>query len=414
MSILSAGALALALWACQPQVQDTSLVISSDPDLRNRVAELLPVLARRAGMELDRPIRAERRSRQELEAYLIFKLDQELPPREARVRTRSYELLGMVDPGFDLREVLLSVYTEQVAGFYDPDSTALFVMEDMPVEMLETVLVHELVHAVQDQTADLDSLTAMERGNDRQVAAQSAIEGHATLIMLEHMAETVQGEPVDLSTLPDVSAAIRPAMEAMRDQYPALASAPVLIQESLLFPYVEGASYLAELWHTSGTRPPPFGAYLPQSTEQILNPEVAPGAAEDPPTELALAVEAGVTVLYENTLGQLEVGIFLDELLGVGNRGLAQGWDGDRFLLLEGPGGEEGLLWVTVWDGARARDDFAAAVSGGLSALPLAATLESAYILGRPGTILRVGLEPSFPVQARAGKTNTSDVEEEG
>ena len=30
----------------------------------------------------------------------------------------------------------MSVYTEQVAGFYDPDSTALFVLDDQPQDAL--------------------------------------------------------------------------------------------------------------------------------------------------------------------------------------------------------------------------------------------------------------------------------------
>ncbi|MFO8174853.1 MAG: hypothetical protein R6T96_11260, partial [Longimicrobiales bacterium] len=102
MNFLLTGALALALTACGSPAPDTTLVISSDPELRSRVAELLPVLAEKARMELNHPIRAERRTREELEGYLVFKLDQELPPEEARARTRSYELLGMVEEGFDL------------------------------------------------------------------------------------------------------------------------------------------------------------------------------------------------------------------------------------------------------------------------------------------------------------------------
>jgi len=187
--MVAAAALALVLTACTPQLQESDLVVSSDPELRARVAELLPDLAARARMELVRPVRVERRSREELVSYLDYKLDEELPPQEAGWRTKSYELLGLVPEDLDLREILLSVYTEQVAGFYDPDSTALFVMDDMAVELLEGVLVHELVHAVQDQTANLDSLTAEERGSDRVAAAQSAIEGHATLVMLEYMAQ---------------------------------------------------------------------------------------------------------------------------------------------------------------------------------------------------------------------------------
>lgn len=404
MSLIAVGALALVLSACGPQAPDTSLVISSDPILRNRVAELLPVLAERARMELNRPIRAERRSREELEGYLRFKLDQELPPEEARVRTLSYSLLGMMEEGLDLRKLLLSVYTEQVAGFYDPDSTALFVLDDMSVEMLETVLVHELVHAVQDQTANLDSLTAKGRGNDRQVAAQSAIEGHATLIMLEYMAEQLRGEPVDFSDLPDFSETIRPSLEAMREQYPALAGAPAIIRESLLAPYIEGATFMAAFWQKVEGRPAPFGAYLPQSTEQILNPSRGPGGEVDMPTELRLSVEGSVPVIYENTLGQMEVEIFLDELLGEGNRGLAQGWDGDRFLLLEDASGEPSLVWVAVWDTEVQRDRFVNGVQGALGALPLPSTIEGTELIGRPGWVLRVGLDPGISVEVWEGE----------
>lgn len=404
MNFLAAGALAFLLSACGSEPPDTTLVISSDPALRTRVAELLPVLADRAGMELTRPIRAERRTREELESYLRYKLDQELPPAEAEVRTRSYALLGMVPQELDLRGLLLSVYTEQVAGFYDPDSTALFVMDDMAVELLETVLVHELVHAVQDQTVDLDSLTAKERGNDRQVAAQSAIEGHATLVMLEHMAEGLRGEPVDLSALPDFSQSIRPALEAMRDQYPVLASAPAIIQESLLFPYVEGASFVAASWQASGGRPPPFWDLLPQSTEQVLNPEWAAPNQVDAPTELLLSAGEAMEVAYENTLGQMEVGVFLETLLGDGHRGLAQGWDGDRFLLLKATGnGAGGLVWASVWDSEGQRDAFVSALQGGLGQLPLPATLVAADVLGRPGALLRIGLGESLEVEISEG-----------
>lgn len=404
MSLFAVGALALVLSACGPQAPDTSLVISSDPALRNRVAELLPVLAERARMELNRPIRAERRSREELEGYLRYKLNQELSPEEARVRTLSYSLLGMMEEGLDLRKLLLSVYTEQVAGFYDPDSTALFVLDDMPVEMLETVLVHELVHAVQDQTANLDSLTAKGRGNDRQVAAQSAIEGHATLIMLEYMAEQLRGEPVDFSDLPDFSETIRPSLEAMREQYPALAGAPAIIRESLLAPYIEGATFMAAFWQEVEGRPAPFGRYLPQSTEQILNPSRGPGGEVDMPTELRLSVEGSAPVIYENTLGQMEVEIFLDELLGEGNRGLAQGWDGDRFLLLEDASGEPSLVWVAVWDTEAQRDSFVNGVQGALGALPLPSTIEGTELIGRPGWVLRVGLDPEISVEVWEGE----------
>jgi len=276
-------------------------------------------------------------------------------------------------------------------------------MDDMPEDQLEPVLVHELVHAVQDQTANLDSLTARERGNDRQVAAQAAIEGHATLIMLEYSVEKLQGRPVDLSQLPDFSQALGPALEEFRAQYPALASAPTIVQESLLFPYLKGASFVLALWGAGPGRPAPFGEHLPQSTEQILDPARILGVDPDWPTELEILPGDGLHVLYENSLGQMETEILLQEHLGVPGRALARGWDGDRYLLLRGPRGEEGLFWVSVWDSAEERDLFVEGLRPALPGLPGRATLREADVLGRPGAILQSGDLPDLSLEIREG-----------
>jgi hypothetical protein len=401
--MVAIAAIALVLGACGPPAQDTILVQSSDPALQSRVAELLPVLAETAHMDLVRPIRAERRTREELERYLRFKLDQELPPEEARRLTRSYALLGLLEEETDLRAILLSVYNEQVAGFYDPDSTALFVMDDMPAPMLETVLVHELVHAVQDQTANLDSLTAKERGSDRRAAAQSAIEGHATLVMFVYMAEQMFGEAFDIASLPDLSQALGPAMEAMRTQYPALTSAPAILRESLFFPYLEGANFVAALWSPREERPPPFGDFLPQSTEQVLNPGKAFGEGRDVPTELRVTLAEGYRPLYHNSLGQMELEILLEEHLGAPGRALAQGWDGDRYVLAAGPDEQEVLVWASVWDAAADRDRFLSGFQRALPGFSFPTSLEELEIDGRPGALLRVGVPPAVSVMVGEG-----------
>ncbi len=400
MTILSVLALVVGFAACGDTASDTTLVRSSDPELAARVAELLPALVRHTGLELKEPVRVERRSRDDLVRYLRAKLDEELPPAEAARVSDAYRLLGLFPDDVDLREILLSVYTEQVAGFYDPDSTTLFLLSDVPVETVQTILVHELVHAVQDQTADLDSLTSRSRGNDRQTAAGAAIEGHATLVMLEYLAEEIRGEPVDLSLLKDFSRTLRPALEGMRSQYPALARAPAILQESLLFPYLGGATFVQELWQSVDGRPAPFGAYLPQSTEQVLEPERLTGASPDPPTELRLEVAGPFRPVYENTLGQLEVQVLLQEHLGPGDRSLAEGWDGDRFVLLEGAGGEA-LVWAAVWDDSGARDRFLEGFGSAVGRLMAPASLESVEVDGRPGTLLRIGVGDDVPVRIR-------------
>jgi hypothetical protein len=385
--LVLAGTFGLLLAACEPQQVPDTMVLSSDPALRAQAQELLPDLARRAGLELRRPVRLERRSREQLVRYLTAKLDEDMPREEAARVVRTYALLGMVPRDLDVRGLLLSVYTEQVAGFYDPDSSALFVLDDQPPQALSSVLIHELVHAVQDQTVSLDSLTDRVRGNDRQTAALAAIEGHATLVMMEYIMENMQGAPLDVSTLPGFADQLRPALEAVRAQYPVLGQAPRIIQESLLFPYVEGAGFVHGVWRARSGRPAPFGQLLPQSTEQILHPDHLVGARDDP-RELQLRVP-DARVVHSDVLGRHEVELVLREHSGDAGAS-ADGWDGDRFALVETPAGD-GLAWVSVWDDDATRDSFLQKLRPLLGRLPARATVEPLSVEGVPALLLRVG-----------------------
>ncbi|MFW6199809.1 MAG: DUF6782 family putative metallopeptidase, partial [Gemmatimonadota bacterium] len=405
----------------QDSLADSLLVRTDDPELREMARRLLPDLARRSGLELREPVRIARRTREELVNYLTAKLNEDLPPERAESVTATYELLGLLPEGFDLREILLSVYTEQVAGFYDPDSVALFVMDDQPAASLETVLIHELVHAVQDQATDLDSLTAPARGNDRQVAAQAAIEGHATVVMLEHLMEQAAGQAVDLSEIPDFTSQVRPALESLRGQYPALAGAPRVIQESLLFPYVEGAGYVQALWQVESGRPAPFGVHLPQSSEQVLELAREPEEGWDVPTRVTLRIasadaDAGgvgrdggngaaagdggtdLDPVYENSMGEMEVRILLEEVAGADLAGIDVGWDGDQYALFRDADGVESLVWYSVWDSTDDRNAFLARLEPALDRMPRVAGLESLDVAGRPGVLLEIGDPPRIRV----------------
>lgn len=375
-----------------------TLVVSSDPVLREMAAAMLPQLARRSGLRVREPVRLERRSRDELEAYLRFKLDEELSPDRARNMTAAYARLGMMEPDTDLRALLLSVYREQVAGFYDPDSTALFVLDDQGPEVLEPVLLHELVHAVQDQWTDLEALTDPARENDRIVAAQAAVEGHATLVMMEFMMEGMQGGEVDLVRIPGFSARLRDLMARAGDQYPALAAAPLVVREGLLYPYVEGAGFVLAAWQAAGDREGGLEAILPSSTEQVSMPSRFLDDPVDAPTSLTITVDSA-EVLYSDNLGYLETGIFLEELAGPEARKAATGWDGDRYLLVRDASGGEALVWASVWDSIRERDRFLATVSRGLDALGPDASVEAVPVGRRPGVLLTVGDAPTTRVE---------------
>jgi len=374
------------------EVPGLEWVESADPRLAALTAALLPEVEERSGLAALEPVRVERRSRRELVTYLGGRMDRELPRERSELLVELYSLLGLVPDTLDLRALLMQVYTEQVAGFYDPDTRTLFVLDDQGDQALQPLLVHELVHALQDQHTSLDSLTHRDRGNDRRVAAQAAIEGHATLVMLEFMTARLQGESPAAEALPDLSAQLRLPPEALAAQYPALGAAPLLLRESLLFPYSEGAGYVQALWRSEGSRVPPFGRHLPASTEQVMHPGRALGTPADPPVELRLEPPEGIRVLKENTLGSLELGLFLEERVGPGARPLSVGWGGDRYLLLEDGEGARGVAWVVVWDGVEERDRFLTALGGAvLGRFPHRTVVSPLEVEGRPASLLVTG-----------------------
>lgn len=334
--------------ACNGQNRETGNDV--DPSLVATVDSMLPKLELLAGLKKLEPVALATQSREALRKYVEDRLEEELPPKELEGIQQTYAALGLVPDTMDLKKLLIDVYQEQVAGYYDPTTEKFYIIEGTPVSMLRPVLAHELVHALQDQHVDLDSLIARKRGNDRQTAAQAAIEGHATVVMFALLTQEAVRRDIIPGDMPDITAQLAPALDAQNSQFPVFKNAPRIIRETMVFPYVGGAGFVQKLWHARNTFVAPLAADLPQSTEQVLHVNIE---RPDAPTEVRFANTKDV--VYENTFGELEMGVFLTEHLGT--NAAAYGWDGDRYQLLE----NKTLMWQTIWDDRNAADRFAAA-----------------------------------------------------
>jgi hypothetical protein len=357
----------LLSFACDARPQELQA------DLRAAADRALPRLQELAGLEQRHPIALDVRSRAELREFIERRLAEDFPEEEVQGVRATYVALGLVPPELDLEALLLDLYTEQIVGFYDPGSDTLYVVDDVPEAQRETVLVHELVHALQDQHADLEALMHRSLGSDRQRASQAAIEGHATLVMVAYALDALGADPSALIALPDLASQLGPALQA--SSFPVLADAPRIIRDGLLFPYFSGAGFVQELWRARAagslaggpTYPAPLGDLLPVSTEQVRRPDTRFLAAVDAPTGVSFGPPEsdGWQTLYENTLGELELSILLAEWLGEEAATLAYGWDGDRYVTLRDPAGGVALDIAIVWDDAASADAFADAYRRG-------------------------------------------------
>jgi len=293
------------------------------------------------GLEYKATPGIEIRTKEQVRSYLLARLDSAVPPEELEGITQAYRLFRLIPDTLDLRALLISLYTEQVAGYYDPDSATLYVVEGADPLELKLVLAHELVHALQDQHMDVDSLLSLQRQNDRTMAAQAVLEGQATLASI-----AVIMPDQDVGTLPDFWSQFRETVRQQQESMPVLGNAPRLLKETLIFPYLAGADFVRWFlieypdWL-------PFGERMPTSSEHILHPDRY--RRGDAPVDLRFV--SASDAVYEDGLGEFEISILLSELVGTESvaSSAASGWGGDRYAVFR-DADAYALVWWTVWD----------------------------------------------------------------
>src|SRR6185436_18795800 len=159
---------------------------------------VIPRVERAVGLKFRTPPRLAIRTNEQVHAYLTAKLDQDMPPEELEQITVAYRLLHLIPDTLNMRALLVALYSEQVVGYFDPDSSTLYVVDRAEPLQLKLVLAHELVHALQDQYVALDSMLSVRQQNDRRNATQAVMEGQATLASIVAMMPDQ-----DLSLMPD-------------------------------------------------------------------------------------------------------------------------------------------------------------------------------------------------------------------
>jgi hypothetical protein len=308
-------------------------------------------------------------------------------------------MLGLIPDTLDLEAFLIELLTEQVVGYYDPSTKVLYVVEGAPREQVSAIVLHELVHALQDQYINLDSIQRMEGSTDRQRAAQAVFEGQATL-------ETVKALlGADLaSRLPGGWDRIRQAIRDNSGLMPVFSTAPLILQETLIFPYLSGAEFM----RTFEQRRPggsPFEG-MPVSSEQIMHPEAYFADRRDEPTTVVLPAPRTGAAFYRDNLGEFEIRLLLFQHLGDQNRAVraAAGWDGDQYTVVRTPRGE-GMAWLTIWDSPVDAGEFLEALRETLPKLPDRSR-------SRAATPVEVGGRPSvlFVDMPAGSSTDVMDV----
>ena len=220
----------------------TSAPTAADVSAYDRVLQSVVELR---GLDAAEGVTPQFMTREELTASLIEDLDEDI--EDIRNAQALYRLLGLIPPDADLRQLLLDLYGEQVAGFYDTETEELYLIAESEGRALsateELTLAHEFTHALQQQVFDIHSMReSVEDNADEAAALLALIEGDASILQSQYMLERFTQERL-----------MQALAEGASVDSSALDSTPYVLQQSLLFPYVHGANFVIGLaafpWH---------------------------------------------------------------------------------------------------------------------------------------------------------------------
>ncbi|HEX8559622.1 MAG TPA: hypothetical protein VF668_16085 [Pyrinomonadaceae bacterium] len=316
--------------------------------VREATTEVLRETAALRKLAVLRPVRSGAQSRAEIEQMLVRNLNESATPEEMAASETTLRKLGLVPADFQLRAFIIKLLTEQVAGYYDPKTQEFYLADWIDLDGQRPVMAHELTHALQDQHFNLRRFESWPKhDSDAELAAHALVEGDASFLMMQYV---MQSPARQLAFLKSMVAGGAGSSEQIE-------KAPRVLRETLLFPYLQGSSFVTQVYKRGGWEAV-TAAYknLPKSTEQVLHAEKY--QSDEPAQKVALrdvsaSLGKGWRMADNDVQGEWGFYLLLDEVLQAPDvsKKAAEGWGGDRYALFVGPGKTDALVaQKTVWD----------------------------------------------------------------
>ncbi len=281
---------------------------------------------------------------------------EDLDEEELAVDSAFLSMLGMLNSGTDLYTLLIDLYSEQVAGFYDGDAEEMVVpaAPDGFTPLQKITVLHELVHALTDQHFDFNDeyeVLIDDGTGDDASAFQALIEGDATRSQFVYMEGM---SPIE---------AVQAATEALSYDSSVLDSIPGWMQADLTFPYDQGLVFVDAIVSAGGLAAVDEAYQAPpETTEQIL--DVAKYNHREQPRDLApLTVDLDGWDLHdEATFGEWGLRLILGESVPPGEATqAAAGWGNDTYRVFS-RGADVAMAMSYVGDSERDAEELANAL----------------------------------------------------
>ncbi len=271
----------------KPSKGEVKITPRQAEQLFHSVDEILDFDSKQTGLPIKRGIKRKLTSRDEVVSFLTKHLND-----EDTKRLRRSELVlkkfGLLPRDFNLETFLVALLREEVAGYYDPKTKTVNLLDWVPMEEQEPVMAHELTHALQDQSVGLQKWmkkgekdlaeirkdpTPSDIENDEiDDAREAVLEGQAQAMMFQY---AIAPTGHSIATSPELVKAMEEETLTGNSATKVFNEAPIFMKESLTFPYSYGMDFVITVMQKGG-KEKAFAGVLrnpPHTTRQIMEPE---------------------------------------------------------------------------------------------------------------------------------------------
>jgi hypothetical protein len=348
-------------------------------ELFHSIDEILAFDSKQTGLPIKREVKRKLTSREEVVLYLTKHMND-----EDTQRLRRSELVlkkfGLLPHDFDLGKLLVDLLREEVAGYYDPKTRTVNLLDWVPMQEQEPVMAHELTHALQDQLVGLQKW--MKKGekdlgetkkdptpteieyDEMDNAREAVVEGQAQAMMFQY-ALAATGRSIADS--PDLVEAMESETLTGTPSTKVFNDAPIFMKESLTFPYSYGMEFVVKLMQKRG-KEKAFADVLrnpPHTTRQIMEPETyLAGEKIEPMRVPEFSRDFKNYQKFDiGAMGEFDVAVLIEQYAGMPlSKRLYPEWRGGYYYAARPKNDATaplGLLYVSRWSSAEKASEFA-------------------------------------------------------
>ncbi len=351
---------------------EATLTPAEAKELLGMVDTILQFDSKDTALPIKREVKRALASRDQVQRYLEDHMKSDKDTQRLQRSAVVLQKFGLLPPEFDLKSFLVELLREQVAGYYDPKTKTVYLLNWLGPQTQLPVMAHELTHALQDQNFGLEkwlrdpdskNLQKEIESDEQTSARQAVVEGQAMVSLLDFILAPSQQNVVNAPALVE---AMRAGMSATADS-PVLSRAPMFIREALTFPYNYGLNFEREVEVKRGKQAAFAGVFRhpPQTTREIMEPETYL-AGETLPRLRIPDYDKLLGRDYKRydvgSIGEFDVAVLLKQYAAKNaNDRIATEWRGGYYYAAKPKDKSEALalVFVTKWATPQAAQQFA-------------------------------------------------------